>query len=130
MHRWSNNPPFSRVGVLAFFGLAFCIFMWGLQYKVSLYDPPQSLARQVPAAKLLSKNEQPQIASSPTVAPPDHAAQAVLPISQNILLLLVYFILLALLAAFRARRIEADRLWKLQPSPRKSFFVRPPPFAA
>jgi hypothetical protein len=106
------------------------VFVWGLQYKLSLYDPPQSLARQVPIAKLLSKNEQPQIASSSTIAPPDRAAQAVLPIAQDALVLLVYFIALALLAAFRARRIEEDRSWKLQFSPRKSFFVRPPPISA
>jgi hypothetical protein len=114
-------------GALLF--LALSVFVWGLQYKLSLYDPPQSLARQVPIAKLLSKNEQPQIASSSTVAPPDRAAQNVLPVALNLLLLVVYTTVLALPQAFRARQLEAARSWKLQFPPRETFFVRPPPFA-
>jgi hypothetical protein len=41
----------------AFLGLAICIFAWGLQYKLSLYDPPQASSHQVPQAKLLSKDQ-------------------------------------------------------------------------
>ena len=40
---------------LVIIGLAVSVFVWGLQYKISLYFPPH----QVPQAKLLSKNEQP-----------------------------------------------------------------------
>jgi hypothetical protein len=43
---------------LGFLGLALCVFMWGLQYKLSLYDPPQSISHKIPTAKLLSKDEQ------------------------------------------------------------------------
>lgn len=43
---------------LSFLGLAFCVFLWGLQYKLSLYDPPQSISHKIPTAKLLSKDEQ------------------------------------------------------------------------
>jgi hypothetical protein len=42
------------------------VFVWGLQYKLSLYDPPQSITHKIPAAKLLSKNE--QAAGADTVA--------------------------------------------------------------
>jgi hypothetical protein len=42
---------------LGFLGLALCVFMWGLQYKLSLYDPPGSASHKMPTAKLLSKNE-------------------------------------------------------------------------
>jgi hypothetical protein len=38
--------------------LAFCVFAWGLQYKLSLYDPPQAASHQIPKAKLLSKDQQ------------------------------------------------------------------------
>ena len=41
--------------------LAACVFLWGLEYKLSLYFPPQATYHQVPIAKLLSKNEQPSI---------------------------------------------------------------------
>lgn len=42
--------------------LGVAVFAWGLQYKLSLYDPPQSECR-MPAAKLLSKNELPPVAT-------------------------------------------------------------------
>ncbi|HEY1807907.1 MAG TPA: hypothetical protein VGG42_05050 [Acidobacteriaceae bacterium] len=45
-------------------GLAFglvvlgcCVFGWGLRYKLSLYDPPHSIDRRMPEAKLLSGKE-------------------------------------------------------------------------
>jgi len=43
---------------LLFLGLAFCVFSWGLQYKLSLYDPPQAISHEIPQAKLLSKDQQ------------------------------------------------------------------------
>jgi len=34
-----------------------CVFAWGLQYKLSLYDPPGANAHRMAAAKLLTGNE-------------------------------------------------------------------------
>jgi hypothetical protein len=51
-----NRASFGRFAV-AFLGLAVCVFAWGLQYKLSLYDPPQASSHQVPQAKLLSKDQ-------------------------------------------------------------------------
>jgi hypothetical protein len=48
------RPPRSSSLLLC---LALFVFAWGLQYKLSLYDPPQSQSHSIPAAKLLSKNE-------------------------------------------------------------------------
>lgn len=67
MHRRTSSRPISRVGALAFVGLAFCVFMWGLQYKLSLYDSPGAASHQIPRAKLLSKNEQSGSTESPLV---------------------------------------------------------------
>lgn len=39
--------------------VAFSVFNWGFQYKLSLYNPPGATSSKVPIAKLLSKNEQP-----------------------------------------------------------------------
>jgi hypothetical protein len=39
----------------ALLGLALSVFVWGLAYKLSLYEPPP---HQVPTAKLLSRDEQ------------------------------------------------------------------------
>jgi len=44
------------IGVLV---LVFAVFGWGLQYKRSLYDPPNSVSTQIPHAKLLSPKERP-----------------------------------------------------------------------
>ena len=54
---FSQSHRFSRFTV-GLVGLAFCVFLWGLQYKLSLYDPPQAASHNIPTAKLLSKNEQ------------------------------------------------------------------------
>src|ERR1019366_10438930 len=67
MHCWSTSRPFSRMGTLACAALAFCLFAWGLQYKLSLYDPPQAASHHVPTAKLLSRNEQSSSTESPLV---------------------------------------------------------------
>lgn len=37
--------------------LGICVFMWGLGYKLSLYELNQPGIHQIPAAKLLSRNE-------------------------------------------------------------------------
>ena len=52
----THRVSFGRLS-LTFLSLALCVFAWGLQYKLSLYDPPQAASHQVPQAKLLSKNE-------------------------------------------------------------------------
>lgn len=40
---------------LAFLGV--CVFVWGLNYKLSLYEPPHSISHHMPAAKLLTGKE-------------------------------------------------------------------------
>ena len=37
--------------------LGTCVFAWGLKYKLSLYDPPQSISHHMPAARLLAGKE-------------------------------------------------------------------------
>jgi hypothetical protein len=44
---------------LVFLGL--CVFAWGLRYKLSLYDPPHAISRRIPAAKLLTAKERPEV---------------------------------------------------------------------
>lgn len=53
-----------RAGGVLFVVLA--VFGWGLQYKMSLYDPPSSPSTALPHAKLLSQKERP--ISSPGVS--------------------------------------------------------------
>src|SRR5579875_1935839 len=42
-----------RIFGLALMLLSFCVFAWGLKYKLSLYDPPHAISHHMPAAKLL-----------------------------------------------------------------------------
>lgn len=37
--------------------LGVCVFVWGLDYKLSLYEPPHSMAHHMPEAKLLTGKE-------------------------------------------------------------------------
>jgi hypothetical protein len=48
--------------ILGFCLVAFAVFVWGLAYKLSLYDPPQAASHQMVAAKLLSNRERPETA--------------------------------------------------------------------
>lgn len=57
MDHWSDKPSVASTLKLVFFGLALCVFLWGLQYKLSLYDPVQASSHQIPTAKLLSKDD-------------------------------------------------------------------------
>jgi hypothetical protein len=112
----------------ALLSLALCVFAWGLQYKLSLYNPPNASIHQIPQAKLLSKD---QWAPSPH----DEHALDMKPISQpptEQFFLLGVFLVLALgtqtfLIAPEKHR-EGCRPWLSWSSASLSaFFFRPPP---
>ena len=121
-----RKPTVAAAGTAIF--LALCVFVWGLEYKLSLYDPPHSLAHLVPIAKLLSKNEQPRIASSASAVTASRAAVPLLPrtAGPNRLLFLPSLVGLGL-PAVRSwnRRSTAARTRQVQRA--SNFFVRPPP---
>jgi hypothetical protein len=109
-----------------FAALASCVFLWGLQYKLSLYDPPQAASHQVPMAKLLSRDEQSStpeesayIQTQPTIKVLSGAFSAAL---FSLLLVSIF----SLPASSRRRRTE-------YPSPQwqqillETHYVRPPP---
>ena len=61
----STSAPTSRglrVLGLALVLLGFCVFAWGLRYKLSLYQPPR-VTHSMPEAKLLSSRERTQVSS-------------------------------------------------------------------
>lgn len=127
---WSKGRPLRRFGTLAFLGLALCVFTWGLQYKLSLYDPPQAHSHQIPQAKLLSKNE--QIGTT-------ESQQAVrTKISTRVSFSILTTIFPVLLLALKELNPQASFQW-MQRTSRVShlrcglfniFFVRPPPILA
>ena len=127
MHLWTKfrTPTFVASGTAIL--LALCVFLWGLEYKMSLYHPPHSFARLVPIAKLLSKNEQPRIATSAVSAV--SAAPSLAPYHSWPLDGLFLLSLLPLLnrTALRVLQQECAPWWIPQVLPRSDFFVRPPP---
>ena len=113
-----------------FLGLGICVFAWGLQYKLSLYYPAHSTFHQVPAAKLLSKNEQPAAQNLRVPSenqPPGEDAPAHLTY-----LMLAWLTALVLCLPLNRRRIPAlERPWlRAARASFYPFFFRPPPTSA
>ncbi len=127
MHRWRRTRLFGHVGVLAFIGLASCVFMWGLQYKLSLYDPPGSASHHIPMAKLLSKDEQSNATQSPQVVRSRTSTKIIysVPTVPLFILLLTLSILNPPLLGQRASR--ARQFVHLRSPHLRTHFVRPPP---
>lgn len=112
----------------AFIALAISIFSWGLGYKLSLYDPPQSNSYQIPKAKLLSKNER-AVAEQVALQSEKGAitSSAVLfsvgmgtPPSEVLLLMLRR-------PKPSHREFDSSRIWRSRRVGFDSFFFRPPP---
>jgi hypothetical protein len=128
LHRRNDYRSFSLVGTLAFLGLAACVFAWGLQYKLSLYDPPQAASHQIPTAKLLTKNEQSSATESPLSVRLRTFTGRNYPGSAAVLFVLFLAVSRLILSKSNQREHGADRLWHLRRRAfRNSLFVRPPP---
>jgi hypothetical protein len=104
------------------------VFAWGLQYKLSLYDPPQATSHLIPQAKLLSKNEQSATMTSPLVIRTKTTTQ--------ICYTAPTAVFIVLLVLFNALSLQPASQWSERASDSRRlhcglfnlFFVRPPPF--
>jgi hypothetical protein len=112
-------------------GLALSVFTWGLQYKLSLYDPPNAASHEMPEAKLLSKSERITATENPLLK--NIKAPGKIPST-----LLTSVFLLFLLAASslnipvsdqRRREEKCPLHWRRLAS-LNPFFFRPPPALA
>jgi hypothetical protein len=127
LYTWGKSRLFQRCGLVAFLGLSVCVFAWGLQYKLSLYDVDRTDLHQIPQAKLLSKNEQTSATEGPLVIRTKTSTKVI-----YIVPTAIFFVLLL---AFRVsdprtsgRRAErTSDLWRLRNGLVTIFFVRPPP---
>jgi hypothetical protein len=103
------------------------VFLWGLQYKLSLYDPPQASSHNAPIAKLLSKDERPESSRASALTYPRLQEVKALGTLLNSGLIILFFVS-ALCAPVSIYRVCAQT-----PPPvvreafLASFFVRPPP---
>jgi hypothetical protein len=130
MHRCTKNPSFSRIGALAIAGLAFCVFIWGLESKLSLYDPPDAASHHIPTAKLLSKNEQSSSTENQLLVQAKTSARFISSVPT-----FVFFILLLVVSRPNPRlsgqsEQRASRLWLRRRALLRVCFVRPPPVLA
>lgn len=126
----SKNRLYFRFRTLALLGLAFCVFTWGLQYKLSLYDPPQAVSHQIPKAKLLSRDERSGTAESPLVVRSKTSSRVIYTASAA-----VFFILLPALSISNRPgsgpgEQRSNRSWHLRHAILNTVFVRPPPLLA
>jgi hypothetical protein len=129
VHLWTKYGNRTLVAASTAIVLVFCVFLWGLEYKLSLYHPPHSFARLVPIAKLLSKNEQPRIAArSIAVAVQSVSIPRFESISSEGLLFLAALCFFGTPAVgFWNRQTIPARM--VPALPLRAFFVRPPPVA-
>src|ERR1035437_4967809 len=127
VHRWGKFRPFGLSGSLAFLGLAFCVFAWGLQYKLSLYDPPQTASHQIPKAKLLSRDDQSSTAESPLVIRTKTSTRVIYTVSTAVFLILLLAHSVLNAPASGQREQCASRSWHLRRATLRTVIVRPPP---
>jgi hypothetical protein len=128
VHRWSKNRALTRMGTLASLGLALCVFTWGLQYKLSLYDPPQAPSHQIPTAKLLSKDEQSEKSDSLPTAGRGASARLMHTAASAVFFIFLPAVFFASPAAPPQREQQAKRPWRvLCRAFVNNRFDRPPP---
>jgi hypothetical protein len=130
VHLWNKSRLIRAVGSQALLGLAFCVFAWGLQYKLSLYDPPRTTSHQIPRAKLLSRDEQSSTAEHPLVVRTKTSTSVIYIAPTAIFLILLLAV--GPLNPPASRRVEkrAKRLFHLRRAVLNTLFVRPPPVLA
>jgi hypothetical protein len=125
--RFTARPKLSSFAFV-FVGLSLAVFTWGLQYKLSLYDPPQAASHRMVEAKLLSKNEQTTV-SDRALASNFKAAVSEWSASGYP----VFVLSLVVLACLRRpsaphEGLDADRPWRIRRrASMDPFFFRPPP---
>jgi glucan phosphoethanolaminetransferase (alkaline phosphatase superfamily) len=111
-----------------FLGLGLCVFVWGLRYKLSLYDLPYSVSHNIPTAKLVSKNELRETQKA-TMAVADAGTCAA---ATQLLLSLMFSVMpvkIARTSSPSAHPKLPSRTRMLESAGLHSFFFRPPPTA-
>ena len=108
--------------IVAIAMLAFAVFSWGVQYKLSLYNADAHMSE----AKLLSQKERPTTSEATELA--------VNPLANLVPVPLFAFALRAMLAGLCSLKLATSHrnTWRLALLPRQPsqnfFFFRPPPF--
>lgn len=105
--------------------LAVAVFAWGLQYKMSLYNPSSGLAASAPHAKLLSQKERPE---PNTASIRLDSTQDRFPVSYTIFLFASIVCALVVAVTIQSRSLSLDKGSRQQRFAASDFFsFRPPP---
>ena len=130
MQRWSATRPFNLWVILGSVGLAFCVFAWGLEYKLSLYDSPQAASHKISQAKLLSRNERSEIAENALVVRAKTSALVSHTVPTAVFLVMLLPLSILNPQSSDQREQRASGAWYLRRGLFDIFFVRPPPVLA
>jgi hypothetical protein len=105
--------------------LGFCVFGWGLRYKLSLYDPPHSVNHRMPEAKLLCSKECGDLVD---IHLRTSSGPELPPAFSSIVLAFVFFMGFRLWLGQSVRQAALVRKRRTSSSvPRLAFSIRPPP---
>jgi hypothetical protein len=123
---WSTTRHLLSRLSLAFLGLGLAVFAWGIQYKLSLYDPPQSVTHRIPEAKLLSKDEKTRTPENRSVKQMEPGV--LIPLLCSLFLLFQQILDAKIDPAWKYHERERKRPWRIfNCAHLDAFFFRPPP---
>jgi hypothetical protein len=113
------------LNIMGMLFLAISVFAWGLQYKMSLYNPSSGLTAAVPHAKLLSQKERPE---SNVASIKSDSTQHRSPVSYAIFLFASILCSLVVAVTVQTRGLSLDKKSRQQRFAALDFFwFRPPP---
>jgi hypothetical protein len=121
---WQEDRRIHLSWAILLGALATCVFLWGLQYKLSLYDLQQTAAPHFPSANLLSKNEQSDPVKHSLAVQTTPQKKFSFPASLLLGLIAVLFVCMPQTHLRARAKISSLRSTKVLQA---SFFVRPPP---
>ena len=110
-----------------FLGIGLCVLLWGLRYKLSLYDPPHAASRNIPVAKLLSRDDLPEMLKPPVDGANAAFASRRIPVDLLCCILAVLVLPIARAASPLTELRMPTRYRMLECAGLYSFFFRPPP---
>lgn len=126
----STNRRTLSLCSFAFLLLALFVFTWGLEYKVSRYDPPQSTSRHMAKAKLLStdQDEQTSVAAGLLLGNTKGSTQAKYTCTSDAFILCLLILSPLDLPSDPDESRDSERPWRIRAGASLSaFFFRPPP---
>ena len=128
--RSKSHRTSSRLSML-FVLLGVCVFVWGLGYKLSLYETQTSSIHRIPEAKLLTRtNEDRNLADGGWLSHPKSPSLEQVRV-YTFILAITLLTTVGACASVERRHAYLPRLWHLRLGAFQSeFFLRPPPAAS